>query len=444
VDSKILLLNEWTTVSERRASGRVTVSKIEKDDKKKTITGKLGKQSGEKYDPTLNWESGEVSCGCGKAGQKGLLFCRHLIAVFDTLCGGKRTETFAKMFLAVINANKDYTSYKTPSDRLETGCELIDKLLLGGFPKSVITVLAGPTKVGKSWLASQTMFYNALKGKNILFIDTEGYYLDKEVYPRMASYFKKRWGMEDQEVNVSFLFPKDISELSGYFGLAMTLMRKGGKSVPMIYSNTGRDSTPIYGICEEKKIDLIVLDSLTAIFKKGIVTSQTQSLPGRSDMINALYARLEEVARDLGVAVIMTAHATRSYDFDVNDLLTGKSEEGGGIWGGYSLMFNVKYLIQIEYIDTDDDDNKMYKGRAARYIIRRLWPAMYPRYIIGELLQDYGYERFDLKGDVITEDIDTRVRDLEEKIVEFTDDVIDSDSEVKADEKAKATSKKGK
>ena len=81
---------------------------------------------------------------------------------------------------------------------------------------------------------------------------------------------------------------------------------------------------------------MIVIDSLTAIFKKGIVASQTQALPGRSDMINALYARLEEIARDLGVAVIMTSHATRSYDFDVNDLLTGKTEAGGGVWGGYS------------------------------------------------------------------------------------------------------------
>ena len=76
-------------------------------------------------------------------------------------------------------------------------------------------------------------------------------------------------------------------------------------------------------------------------------------------------------------------------------------------------MFNVKYLIQIEYIDTDDEDNKMYKGRAARYIIRRLWPAMYPRYIIGELLQDYGYERFELRGDVIAEENDNRNRDYE-------------------------------
>jgi RecA/RadA recombinase len=436
MDSKILLLNEWTTVSERRASGRVSVKKIEKDEKKKTITGKLAKQSGEKYDPTLNWENGEVTCGCGTAGQKGLLFCRHLIAVFDTLCSGKRTEKYAKMFLAVLNSRKDYTSYKTPSERMETGCELIDKLLMGGFPKSVITVIAGPTKVGKSWLASQATFRNALKDKNILYIDTEGYYLDKEVLPKMAGYFKKRWGVEDKEVKVNFLFPKDIGELAGYFGLAMAMTRKGGKPTPTIYSNVGRDVTPIYGICEEKNIDMIVIDSLTAIFKKGIVSSQTQALPARSDMINALYARLEEIARDLGVAVIMTAHASRNYDFDVNDLLTGKSESGGGIWGGYSLMFNVKYLIQIEYIDTDDDDNKIHRGRATRYIIRRLWPAMYPRYVIAELLQDYGYEKFDLSGKIVPQDLDTRIRDLEEKIVEFTDDVEDAKVMVKDKKKS--------
>jgi hypothetical protein len=48
----------------------------------------------------------------------------------------------------------------------------------------------------------------------------------------------------------------------------------------------------------------------------------------------------------------------------------------------------------MEYIPTDDKENEMYRGRASRYVIRRLWPALYPRYVIVEHLRDFGFEDF--------------------------------------------------
>jgi hypothetical protein len=190
----------------------------------------------------------------------------------------------------------------------------------------------------------------------------------------------------------------------------------GGKITPTIFSNVPRgEKSPIYGICKEKKIDLIILDSFTALFKKGVTSSATQSLPGRGDMINSMLSELEQLAEDLGIAVLVINHASRTYTFDVNDLLTGKDESGAGVWGGYSFMFNVKYLIQIEYIPTDDKENVIYKNRMARYVIRRLWPALAPQYVVAEVLQDYGYEDFSVRGDLNLER-DEIVRDLSENI----------------------------
>ena len=401
MDSKELLLQDWTTVEERKASAKISIIKLEKDDKTKTIVGKLAKGQGENYNPSINWKTGDILCACGTAGRKGMLFCKHLIALFDTLCSKKRTEKFADMFLRVAKKRKDYKAYRVTSERLSTGCDLIDKLLDGGFPKSIVTFVAGPTKVGKTWLMSQVMFYNALLGKKVLYIDTERYYIDEKVFPRMAGYFKERFkdlnpdkDPGDVELNVDFLFPKNIKELASYFGLAMNMAKRYGKPTPTIFSNVGRDVAPIYGICKSNKVDLVIIDSLTAAFKKGVISSQMQSLPGRGDMLNAFYAQLEEIADDLGVAIIMSGHASRSFDFKVDELLVGKAEKGLGVWGGYSLMHNIKYLVQMEYIPTDDKENEIYRGRASRYIIRRLWPALYPRYVIVEHLRDYGFEDF--------------------------------------------------
>ena len=415
----MLLLNDWITVKERIASRKVKVKKIEKDDKKFIITGKLAKGSGEAYDPTFNWKKGSVTCGCGKAAKPELLFCSHLIALFDTLCSKKRTLKFAEMFYEELIGNKTYTSYKTPPDSLPTGCNIIDKLLNGGFERGVVTYIAGPTKVNKTWLASQTAIYNSILGRQVLYIDTEKYYKQKDVFPRMAGYFKERWKdllEEGQEVGMSFLFPADYQDLASYLGIAMSYRAMGGKITPTIFSNVPRgEKSPIHGICKSKKIDLIVLDSFTALFKKGVTSSAIQGLPGRGDMINKMLSELETLAEELGIAVVVINHASRTYSFNVNDLLTGKDEEGAGVWGGYSFMFNVKYLIQIEYIPTEDEDNKIYKGRMARYIIRRLWPALAAQYVIAEVLQDYGYEDFSVKGTVNLER-ETLVQDLAENV----------------------------
>lgn len=420
LDSKVLLLNDWTTVRERLASRRVSVKKIEKSDDKKTIVGKLAKGSGENYDPTINWETGEVSCGCGKAAQKGLLFCAHLIALFDTLCAAKRTEKYADEFYKALQNSKTYTSYKTPSDSIPTGCNRIDSLMNGGFKRGVITVLAGPTKGGKTMLATQTAIHNLILGKNVLYIDTEGYYKDEDVFPTMTQYFRYRWYdiIGEKPLNMSFLFPETAEELANYLGLSLSHRSRGGKMTPTIFSNVPRgDQSPIYGIVKEKKIDLIIIDSFTAIFKKGIISSQTQALPGRGDMINAIYAKLEKIAKDLGVAIILVAHASRNYDFDVNDLLVGKMEAGGGIWGGYSFMFNIKYLIQVEYIPMEDKSNReRYGGRMARYVIRRLWPALAPQYVIVEIVKDYGYEDFDPTSRPPDLNIEDRIALLREKM----------------------------
>ena len=55
----------------------------------------------------------------------------------------------------------------------------------------------------------------------------------------------------------------------------------------------------------------------------------------------------------------------------------------------------------------------------ARYVIRRLWPSLAPQYVIVEVLKNYGYEDFSVKGDIAIEK-DEAIRDISEEVEEVT------------------------
>jgi len=56
--------------------------------------------------------------------------------------------------------------------RIETGVRSFDDLLGGGLPSGTITVLAGPPGSGKTILSQQIGFFNAARGRKVLYVNT--------------------------------------------------------------------------------------------------------------------------------------------------------------------------------------------------------------------------------------------------------------------------------
>jgi circadian clock protein KaiC len=59
-----------------------------------------------------------------------------------------------------------------PFDRLSTGSAPLDLLLGGGFPSRSVTIVAGEPGTGKTVLALQMVFAQALQGRRSLFLTT--------------------------------------------------------------------------------------------------------------------------------------------------------------------------------------------------------------------------------------------------------------------------------
>ncbi len=58
--------------------------------------------------------------------------------------------------------------------RVSTGTEILDALLEGGYENDAITTIYGPAGAGKTNLALLAAVSTALKGKKVVYIDTEG------------------------------------------------------------------------------------------------------------------------------------------------------------------------------------------------------------------------------------------------------------------------------
>lgn len=58
-------------------------------------------------------------------------------------------------------------------DKLPTGSRILDKLLGGGYEKDIITTIYGPSGSGKTNLCILCAISTALKGRKVIYVDTE-------------------------------------------------------------------------------------------------------------------------------------------------------------------------------------------------------------------------------------------------------------------------------
>ncbi|CAG9771330.1 unnamed protein product [Ceutorhynchus assimilis] len=133
-----------------------------------------------------------------------------------------------------------------PCDRISTGCENIDKILLGGLPVNGITEIYGCSGVGKTQFCLQLALNIQLPcqpqtvGKEVLYIATEDVFPSKRLN-QLAQFYKAKHKL-DFEDQILIVHIADSIQLQKYL-----------VKLPHILSR--------------KNVGLIILDSIAGIFR---------------------------------------------------------------------------------------------------------------------------------------------------------------------------------
>ena len=102
-----------------------------------------------------------------------------------------------------------------------------------------------------------------------------------------------------------------------------------------------------------KDVSFVLLDSITMPLKES-VGSETQNLPARASIVQRLYGRLYQIAKEYDACVVVTHHAS------VNPI-TPYGKDLGHIYGGHPVLYNSKYAIQLLNSTSEIKKNK-FKG----------------------------------------------------------------------------------
>ncbi|MFP4633768.1 MAG: DNA repair and recombination protein RadB [Candidatus Aenigmatarchaeota archaeon] len=157
-------------------------------------------------------------------------------------------------------------------ERLSTGCEAVDDLLGGGIEKDTLTNIYGPPGCGKTTLCLQTTVSCIKNGQKVVFIDTEGGF-SKERLGQIAD------GMDDVMNEIILIEPDN-------------------------FDSQEENIERLENICEkEKKVGLIVLDSLVTLYRLELNEGDTQEINSR--LANQL-STLSNLSRNHGIPILIT------------------------------------------------------------------------------------------------------------------------------------------
>jgi len=283
----------------------------------------------------------------------------------------------------------DYDKMKKKEDIyfLETGSEIIDKMLGGGVPYSIVTAVFGEPTSGKSMFGHQCGLSNLAKTKkNTILIETEGL---RPYDIRMIHYkFMDRWGLKKEDVDSRFLIKKTLGDLK--LQSMQKLFQMFGYMVTFDISQKGKYSI-MFNKCpatltdkELENTSMIIIDSLTKPLKDS-VGSETQNLPARAQMIERLFGKLYHFAQIYDIAIIVNHHAS------INPMMPF-GRDLGKPYGGNPILYNSKYAM--EFIDAPKKvQNETGWGLEARRVklLRRPDEQTTGELIPVRLKKDYGY-----------------------------------------------------
>jgi predicted ATP-dependent serine protease len=237
---------------------------------------------------------------------------------------------------------------------VSTGSKVLDTVFPNGFPSGCISAVFSLYDTGKTFLMTQTACHLWKEKKEpTLYIDTEGYFWQEDVRKRLWSYFQKRWNFTD-EPQIHYEFPHTLYDLFKLVGKGLKLITDEKKQMvtPHIWNITEFNASPLYELVEDKGFKLLILDSLTLPVKEEIQTPPRQNFPCRAAVEAAIAGRLNPIARDFNIPVVITMHGSKD---PTNPYDTGKPA------GSSSLRYYVKHILQLR------GDPKKEKRIAVRF-----------------------------------------------------------------------------
>jgi len=161
-------------------------------------------------------------------------------------------------------------------NRVPTGADFLDKLLQGGYECDAITTIYGPSGAGKTNLMSLASIATALRGKKVVFVDTEGGFSvtrlqqmvggHKKVLSRMM--FLRPTTFEEQSKAFQKLKELMKSRASRSFGLVVVdtigmlyrLERKFGESA--YHQELGLQLTALNELCRKRNIPVLLANQV--------------------------------------------------------------------------------------------------------------------------------------------------------------------------------------
>ena len=189
--------------------------------------------------------------------------------------------------------------------RIDTGSEIINQLLEGGYESDSITTIYGPSGSGKTNLCILAA-KNMCRDKKVIYIDTEGSFsIDRfrQICCNEQSILK----------NIIFMKPINFEE-----------QKKGFKKLKEVINNS---------------IGLIIVDSIAMLYR--IELGKTKDVYEINRELGQQISYLSEIARKKNIPVIITNQVYSDFE-DKNNVK---------MVGGDILKYGSKCLIELKKVD---------------------------------------------------------------------------------------------
>jgi len=250
-----------------------------------------------------------------------------------------------------------------PSDyKISAGSYDLNKWLYGGYEKDIITTIYGPSGSGKTNFCLLAAISLALKGKKVIFIDTEGGFSSERVKQIAGGSEESSKALQ----SIILLKPVNFEEQKKAFG---TILKE---------------------IKDESNVGLIVVDGMTMLYRLELGEIKETSADDRENAerireVNRELARqlrvLAEIARNRNIPVIVTNQVYNTF-ISPEDRARGVLPEVRMV-GGDLLKYWSKCLIRLE--------NNSGKRRAFLVKHRSLKEKYLDFYILDEGIKKRGW-----------------------------------------------------
>lgn len=363
----VVLLNKKIDASEMAYGQRVKPKSMKIDEKSGWVSGEFAGDVKAK----VNMKTGEFECNCESNKRT---YCRHIVGLLLNFDETKYPELVSE-FEKVI---PPWLSVKD----VPTGVSSIDKLMYGGFKRGKVTLLVGSSKSGKTTLMLQTAVNLAMRqGLKTFYIDTENMFAENDDVLRGSLRIFKRELYPDLDPDtfdyIKIAKGTDTSHIKKLINVNID-MQQSGRKVQVNVSKWAMRTSSLYNELKSGEYGLVVLDSFSALIKNMGSLATTANLPARASVIEAIWYRFEEMAKDLNVAVVFISH--ESYDkirIKLKDIVTSTvTDDTFFAWGGQSLLYLVKYMYYMSSVSEKDFPfvKDVKNKHELRIIARRLYP----------------------------------------------------------------------